>query len=182
VRLSRGVDAAVRDECERLAAKVNAAGLSPLGSELRWAAFDPDADHLVRLLDDRGVLRAVSWVTRQAICVSSCETPVAGIRGVMTDPDERRRGYGRAVMERSRELMVHSFADCEFALLFSTVMAVPFYEALGWRAIPGPLTCDQPGGPVDYTALFPTAPVMALPLRPSAVLPAGPVQAVGFPW
>ena len=54
---------------------------------------------------------------------------------------------------------MRSFADCEFAVLFSSVMAVPFYEDLGWRAIRGPVTCDQPGGSIDYTETLATGPV-----------------------
>ena len=180
-RLYRDVDAAARKELERLRVKVHSSGISRLGSDLRWADVNPDTEYLIRVVDGREVLRACSWATRQAIRVSSREIPVAGIRGVMTDPDQLRRGYGRAVMERAHELM-RSFPGCEVALLFSTVMAVPFYEALGWRAIPGPVTCDQPDGPINYTEALPTAPVMALPLRPSADLPSGPLEAVGFPW
>ena len=35
-------------------------------------------------------------------------------------------------MERAQALM-RSFGDCELAVLFSSVMAVSFYENLGWR-------------------------------------------------
>ena len=84
-------------------------------------------------------------------------------------------------MGRAHELM-RSFADCEFAVLFSSVMAAPFYEELGWRAIRGPVTCDQPSGPIDYTETLPTAPVMVLALRPTAELPDGPIDVRGLPW
>jgi hypothetical protein len=61
-------------------------------------------------------------------------------------------------------------------------MAVPFYESLGWRAIRESVTCDQPGGRIDYTAMLPTAPVMALALRQPAHLPVTPIHVCGFPW
>src|SRR5207248_4809680 len=109
------------------------------------------------------------------------EIRVAGIRGVVTDSDHRRRGYGRAVMERAQELM-RSFPDCDFALLFSSVMAVPFYEYLGWRPLPCRVTCDQPGGRIDYTEALPTAPVMVLALHELAELPPGAVHVLGLPW
>jgi hypothetical protein len=38
------------------------------------------------------------------------------------------------------------------------MMAVPFNESLGWRAIGGPVTCDQPGGRIVYTEALPTRP------------------------
>jgi len=180
VRPYRELEPKELDEWKQLVKKAHPPGEVRLGSGIRWADLDPETDYLIRLRDE-AELRACGWVTQRTVSVSGRETLVAGIRGVVTDPDRRRRGYGRAVMERAHELM-RSFADCEFALLFSSVMAVPFYEDLGWRAIRGPVTCDQPSGPIDYTETIPAAPVMALGLRPSADLPAGPVDVRGFPW
>jgi GNAT superfamily N-acetyltransferase len=168
------------EEWERLVRKAHPPGEVRMGSDIRWAVLDPDTDYLIRLWD-ADELRTCGWVTKRTVSVSGRETLVAGIRGVVTDPDQRRRGYGRAVMERAQELM-QSFADCELAVLFSSVMAVPFYEDLGWRTIGGPVTCDQPSGRIDYTEKLPTAPVMVLGLRPSANLPSGPVDVWGLPW
>jgi GNAT superfamily N-acetyltransferase len=179
-RLYREVDPEARREWERLVVKVHPPGEFRLGSELCWAEVNPDTDYLIRLWDD-GELRASGWATKQALRAGVREVVVAGIRGVLTDPDRRRRGYGRIVMEKAHEVM-QSFEDCELAFLFSSVMAVPFYEALGWRAIPGPVTCEQPGGTINYTQALPTAPVMALKLRPSARLPPGAVDTWGLPW
>lgn len=125
------------EEWKRLVKKAQPPGEVRLGSDLHWADLAPETDYLIQLWDE-DELRACVWVTQRAISISGRETLVAGIRGVVTDPEQRRRGYGRAVMERAHELM-RSFADCEFAVLFSSVMAVPFYEDLGWRAIRGPV-------------------------------------------
>jgi GNAT superfamily N-acetyltransferase len=168
------------EEWEGLVKKAHPPGETRLGSDLRWADLDPDTDYLIRLWDEEE-LCACAWVTQRTVSTSGGAARVAGIRGVVTDPDQRRRGYGRVVMERAQDVM-RSFADCDFALLFSSVMAVPFYESLGWRAIRGPVTCDQPGGRIDYTRTLPTAPVMVLALRPSADLPAGPIDVHGLPW
>ena len=167
-------------EWERLVRKAYPPGEVRLGSDLRWADLDAETDYLIRFREDGG-LRACAWTTKRTVTVSDRELRVAGIRGVVTDPDYRRRGYGRAVMERAHELM-RSFADCDVALLFSSVMAVSFYESLGWRTVDGPVTCDQPGGRIDYTDALPTAPVMALALRHAAGLPFGPIHVQGFPW
>jgi GNAT superfamily N-acetyltransferase len=168
------------EEWERLVKKAQPPDEARLGSDVRWADLNPETDYLIRLwVEDE--LRACVWVTQRTIRIAGRETLVAGIRGVVTDPDQRRRGYGRGVMGRAHELM-RSFADCEFAVLFSSVMAVPFYEDLGWRTIRGPVTCDQPGGAIDYTETLPTAPVMVLALRPSADFPSGPVDVRGLPW
>jgi aminoglycoside 2'-N-acetyltransferase I len=168
------------EEWKRLLKKAHPPGETRLGSDLHWAELDAKTDYLIRLWDE-GELQACAWVTRRTVSTSGRARRVAGIRGVVTHPDERRRGYGRAVMEQAQDLM-RSFADCDFALLFSSVMAVPFYENLGWRAIRGPVTCDQPSGRIDYTETLPTAPVMVLALRPSAYLPAGPIDVRGLPW
>lgn len=180
VRPYRDLEPEELDEWKRLVKKAHPPDEVRLGSDIRWADLDTETDYLVRLWED-SELRACAWVTQRTISVSGRATRVAGIRGVLTDPEQRRRGYGRAVMEQAQELM-GSFADCEFAVLFSSVTAVPFYEDLGWCAIRGPVTCDQPGGRIDYTETLPTAPVMVLGLRPSADLPAGPVDVWGFPW
>lgn len=167
-------------EWERLVRKAHPPGEVRLGSDLRWADLDAKTDYLIRCHEDAD-LRACAWATKRTVTVSDHELRVAGIRGVVTDPDYRRRGCGRAVMERAHELM-RSFADCEVALLFSSVMAVPFYESLGWRTVDGPVTCEQPGARIDYTEALPTAPVMALALRHAAGLPFGPIHVQGFPW
>lgn len=176
----RDLESQELDEWKQLVQKAHPPGEARLGSDLRWAELDPATDYLIRVRDE-GELRACAWVTRRTVSVSGGDVPVAGIRGVVTDPDQRRRGYGRAVMQRAHELM-QSFAECEFALLFSSVMAVPFYESLGWRAVRGPVTCDQPGGRIDYTETLPTAPVMVLGLRPSAEPPTGAITVRGLPW
>jgi aminoglycoside 2'-N-acetyltransferase I len=168
-------------EWERLAREVHPPGEVRLGSDLRWADLDEETDYLIRLRGGEE-LRACAWVTRRTVKVSGRQMRVAGIRGVATAPGYRRRGYGRAVMQRAHELMA-TFRDCDFALLFSSVMAVPFYESLGWEALRGAVTCDQPGGRINYTeTLPPTAPVMGFSLREQVDLPSEDVYVCGFPW
>jgi hypothetical protein len=84
-------------------------------------------------------------------------------------------------MEAAHEL-IDSFPDCAFALLFSSVTAVRFYRELGWRAIAGPVLCDQPGGRIDYTKRLPTAPVMVRTADESAFDPTPPIDIRGLPW
>lgn len=168
-------------EWKRLAKKTHATEEARLGSDLRWADLDQETDYLLRFRDD-GELRACAWVTRRTVITSNQEQRVGGIRGVATDPGFRRQGYGRAVMERAHELM-RSFPDCDFALLISSVMAVPFYESLGWKVVPGSVTCEQPDGRIVYTdTLPPDAPVMGLLLDEGATLPSSSIHVCGFPW
>jgi GNAT superfamily N-acetyltransferase len=160
VRPYRELQPDERGEWDRLVRKAHPPGEVRLGSDLRWADLDAETDYLIQFRED-DELRACAWVTRRTVTISDQEMCVAGIRGAITDPDYRRRGYGRAVMQRAHRLM-RSFPDCEFALLFSSVMAVPFYETLGWRMVRESVTCEQPSGRIDYTEALPTAPVMAL--------------------
>jgi GNAT superfamily N-acetyltransferase len=170
------------EEWKRLNRKAHPPEEVRLGSDLRWADLDEANDYLIRLHDDDEELRSCAWVTKKYVTVSDRRRRVAGIRGVVTDPDCRRRGYGRAVMACAHELM-ETFSDCDFAVLFSSVMAVPFYESLGWQPLRGTVTCEQPGGRINYTeTLPPTAPVMALALRDDVELPSGDVSVPSFPW
>ena len=113
------------EEWKRLAKKAHPPGEVRLGSDLRWAGLD-----------------------QRPTTSSDCGMKTSCVHA---RPAQRRRGYGRTVMEHAQELM-RSLANVEFALLFSSVMAVPFYETLGWRTIPGPVTCDQRPHPLHRGA------------------------------
>ena len=179
VRQFRDVEASEMDEWQRLWRRVHPPDEIRLGADLRWADLEP-TDYFIRLWDDDD-LRACAWVTRRTIAVAGQHTVAAGVRGVMTDPAYRRRGFGRLVMERAHEVM-RACPDCEFGLLFSSVMAVPFYEVLGWRTVRGPVRCEQPEGAIDYTRRLPTAPVMVLMKDPASQPPSGPIDVGGLPW
>jgi aminoglycoside 2'-N-acetyltransferase I len=181
VRPYRELEPGEIGEWERLVRRAHPPGEVRLGSDLRWAGLDAETDYLIRFRDN-AELRACAWVTRRTVVISNRERRVGGVRGVITDPDCRRQGYGRAVMQHADELM-RSFSDCEFALLFSSVMAVPFYKSLGWHVVPGTVTCEQPEGRIVYTdELPPEAPVMILLFNEEAVFPAGPIHVCGLPW
>ena len=109
VRPYRDLEPSELDEWKRLVKKAHPPGEVRLGSDMRWADLDPETDYLIRLWDE-DELRACGWVTQRTVTVSGRESRVAGIRGVVTDPDHRRRGFGRAVMERAQGLM-RSFAS-----------------------------------------------------------------------
>jgi aminoglycoside 2'-N-acetyltransferase I len=167
-------------EWEKLAAVVHPPGEKRLSAQLDWAPLESRTDYSIRLWSE-GELRACAWVTQRAVTVEGRPTKVAGIRGVMTHPAYRRFGYGRLVMERAHAL----FADLgvDFGLLFSSEMAVPFYESLGWRRVSNPVTCEQPGGPIRYQDHIPaSAPVMARMPSSAAQMPTGTIDLLGLPW
>jgi GNAT superfamily N-acetyltransferase len=166
-------------EWRRLQLRVYPPGEERPGANLQWARVEPK-DLIIRLWDD-GDLRACAWLSQRLIWMRDRQTAVAGVRGVMTHPEHRRRGYGQLVMREVHKLMA-TLPAAEFGLLFSSEMAVPFYEALGWRSINGPVTCEQDGGRIDYTALLPTAPVMVLMPDPALPPPDAAIDVVGQPW
>jgi alpha-ribazole phosphatase/probable phosphoglycerate mutase len=77
-----------------------------------------------------------------------------GLCGVQTDPDYRRRGFGRAAVQTATNLMFEQPA-VGLGLLLSSQMAVPLYERLGWRVFDGPVYCEQPAGNINYAELMP---------------------------
>ena len=73
----------------------------------------------------------------------------------------------------------------DLALLFSSVMAVPFYRGLGWEVISWARFCwEQPDiGAINYTEVIPEAPAMVLIPQPGAKLPGRELSTLcGLPW
>lgn len=139
-----------------------------------------DTDQIVRVWDE-DELRACAWVTWRTVTIDDRAVHVAGIRGVMTHPGQRRKGYGRAAMLHA-QASIDWRADTEMAILFSSEMGVPFYESLGWQPVRVPVYCEQPGGRIDFSQLKPDAPVMARLGASSAGLPARAIDVGGLPW
>lgn len=166
------------EEWRRLGDVVHPADKPRPASAIEWAPRE-DTDQIVRVWD-QDELCACAWVTWRTVLIDDREARVAGIRGVMTHPDHRRKGYGRAAMLHS-QAVIDSAADSELALLFSSVMGVPFYESLGWQPVRVPVYCEQPDGRIDFTQRKPDAPVMVR-LSASARPPAREVDIRGLPW
>ncbi|MDQ6673498.1 MAG: GNAT family N-acetyltransferase [Chloroflexota bacterium] len=150
-----------------------------LSARLSWAAIEPDVSWVLQVRVD-GRLVSYLWIIERTILIDGAPTRAAGIRGVMTHPDYRRHGFGRIAMQRAAEFTWHAVRP-DLALLLSSVMAVPFYQRLGWQTIHGPVLCAQPGGQVSYTEVIPEAPAMVL-VPPGGHLPHGVVDLCGLPW
>ena len=141
----------------------------------------PDADtrFVVRVWDE-GLLVSCLWITERTILVDGQPVRAAGIRGVRTDPSKRRRGYAGAAMRHAEDFIWRELCP-DLAMLHSSVMAVPFYESLGWRAIEGPVTCDQPSGKLEVSTALLQNPFMVI-VPTGQELPRGPVDLCGLPW
>lgn len=142
-------------------------------------APDDDLRYLVRGWED-GLLVSCHWLTERTILVQEQPARIAGIRGVATDPAHRRRGFGAAAMRCSADFIWQELRP-DFAMLLSSVMAVPFYQSLGWQIVEGPVWFDQPGGKLDLGVVLPDRPAMVL-LPEGARLPHGPFDLCGLPF
>jgi GNAT superfamily N-acetyltransferase len=116
----------------------------------------------VALVED-GVLLASAKRYDFAAPLGGRPVRVLGIGAVFTPPARRGKGYGRAIVEAMIEDAGARGVDC--ALLFSEIGA-PFYEAMGFTALPrevvtlevarkagAPATLVRAGEPADLPAL-----------------------------
>lgn len=179
VRASSELRGAGLHEWRRLGDLVHPPGRPRPATAIEWAPR-VDTDQIVRVWDE-GELRACAWVTWRAVTVDDRAAPATGVRGVMTHPGHRRRGYGRAAMLHAHALIDWA-ADNELTLLFSSVMGVPFYESLGWQRVGVPVDCEQPTGRIDFSRHAPDAPVMIRPARPDTPLPERAIDMRALPW
>jgi GNAT superfamily N-acetyltransferase len=149
-------------------------------------AGSDDVRYIVRVWEDgkdsgNDILVSCLYLDERDILIDGRPTRTVGIRGVRTDPTYRRRGFGTAAMQRAAAF-IWEHLHPELAMLHSSEMAVPFYRSLGWRAVDGPVTCEQPAGRVNLTEMLPANPIMVL-LRPTGgVMPQGPIDLCGLPW
>jgi aminoglycoside 2'-N-acetyltransferase I len=86
--------------------------------------------HALSRLDGRLVGHAGSG--RRFVGVGDGEVVVAGIGGVLTAPDVRGRGVGRALLGALQDAARGS-APADFGLLGCREDVVPFYESCGFR-------------------------------------------------
>jgi GNAT superfamily N-acetyltransferase len=93
-----------------------------------WVAQRGDDGHITA--SGGWSLRAPGYAGRER---AAAEAPVVPkIRSIFVDPDHARGGLGRAIMARAEaDIAAHGFGR---AGLVATLMGVPFYAALGYRA------------------------------------------------
>ncbi len=118
----------------------------------------------------------VSHVTliRRTVVAAGQPVDVAGVGYVGTLKEHRARGLASQTMRRAQGLMPGLAVD--FGLLVTGQRTAPFYERLGWSIVPGPVTFDQPSGPMNWDGVL-----MALPVR-RPDWPGGPVDLAGLLW
>jgi aminoglycoside 2'-N-acetyltransferase I len=101
---------------------------------------------------------------------------IAGIGGVATLSDHRRRGYASLALAAAEQtLRDHDAA--QFALLFCEPHNFEFYQSRGWHPFTGAVYAEQPGGRIRFDVMAP----FALDLKRRAPL-LGTLDLCGLPW
>ncbi len=125
--------------------------------------------------DQRVVAHA--GIIYRVIQVGQLRVPVAGIAGVMTLPDWRRRGYARALLANAT-----AFAALQlwapFALVICPKEESAFYQHLGWQIAEAPIFCEQPGGQVWLEREV----AVYLACQGDVEWPSGSIDLGGTPW
>ena len=102
---------------------------------------------------------------------------LAGLGGVKTHPDWRRRGLAARAVAR---IMDHARQQTEvpFAMLFCRPDRVAYYASLGWQVFEGEILMHQPGGAAAYLEAFRG---MTAPLNGEAPV-SGQIDICGLPF
>lgn len=101
---------------------------------------------------------------------------IGGIGGVMTLPSAQRRGFGRATMLATHEIIERT-PPCDFGLLFCEPENFDFYSGLGWSAFEGTVIAEQPGSTGPYNIMQPMVRKAA-----KAAPTKGIIDLCGLPW
>jgi GNAT superfamily N-acetyltransferase len=129
--------------------------------------------HVVIKVDGQWVSQ-VGIVERMAT-VNGRPVKLGGVGGVATLPEWRRRGLAQAALEKAAAF-IRDDLQVEFGLLICNQQMMPYYRKLGWQAVQGPLTFNQPQGQVTFTDV-----TMILPCTKKA-WPPGTIDLCGPPW
>jgi aminoglycoside 2'-N-acetyltransferase I len=137
--------------------------------DVTWA----HADRRVVVSDELGVRCHVGIFWRNGT-LDGRNVVLAGIGGVMTAENVRRKGYAGAAMRKAARLMQEEMVD--FGLLFCEPHNERFYGNLGWTLFGGEVWAEQPAGKVRFDMMH----ALCLPGR---MAPArGVIDLCGLPW
>lgn len=149
VRLARRDDA---EAIERIRVRGWQAGYRHVYSEAEvdrlevdWSRWEkrldrPPAGWAIFVAEGRG--RLLGFV---AVGPSRDEGGVGEIYAIYVDPDDWRRGTGRALIERAEERLAEDDAEVTLWVLEENPRARTFYEAAGWHADGGRQSVERLG-------------------------------------
>jgi aminoglycoside 2'-N-acetyltransferase I len=126
------------------AAEIAGWGRDPAGVGFLNLVWRPKEQHV--LVRAGGQLVSRAGLLKHPLSLSGRSRTVAGVGGVVTRPDSRRRGYARTALTRAHDTMCGDWS-VDFGLLFCLPVLESFYRRLGWWAV-DPVILDQPTGAV----------------------------------
>lgn len=127
------------------------------------------------LVQVRGEIVSQVAIFERIATVNGIPIRIAGVGGVATLPEWRRRGFASAALAGAAGF-ARDKIGAEFGLLICGPGLVPWYRKAGWREVSGPLIFDQPSGKVTFEDV-----VMILQLR-NLRWPEGVIDLCGLPW
>jgi aminoglycoside 2'-N-acetyltransferase I len=134
-----------------------------------------ETDYYVRAWDGDRWVSLVEIVDR-TITVGGAPVRVAGIGGVSTRPEMRRRGFSAAALREAARFFLDNL-NIPLGMLFCGESMIPFYQRLGWRLVRETFTYiwkrNEP--PISE-------PYFMVLEAPGAVWPPGPVDLNGPSW
>ncbi len=135
--------------------------------------FSPPRWHFLVCAD--GELVSHCGVLKRRITVGDREIEVAGFGGLVTVPDARGKGLGRAAFAEARRF-AEATLRCPFTLLLCRLELLPFFHALGSREVEAPIRIEQPAGPMEWPL------AAAYSCLTSSEWPPGTIDVNGLPW
>jgi len=121
--------------------------------------------------------RLVSQVilSSQDILIGSQSLSIAGVGGVGTHPDWRRRGFARRLLKAAED-WIRSEGCYDFGMLFCDPEMIPYYASCGYIQIYNPIFIIQRGQRVEFVDHQMVLPISGKPW------PEGVVDIPGRPW
>jgi len=136
---------------------------------LHWRPKDA---HFLLYVDGTAVSHV--GVLKHVVSVDGEPVIVGGVGGVVTVPEEQKRGHARELMQHATRLLKEWRVDA--GLLFCLKRIVPYYELQGWRVVEQPVLIKQPAGEI-------TSPLEVMVLTFGGRLwPDGKVKLNSLPW
>jgi GNAT superfamily N-acetyltransferase len=137
----------------------------------QWRAKN---DHFIFYRDDEP-LAHVGILDGIAIVAGDVSLTVAGIGGVITQQDHRRKGLARGLLGYVTRILSRENRS-DFAMLFCHDLLVPYYSKLGWSLLSDSVEVRQGDGYIKSPLN-----TMVLPLR-GLLWPGGPVVVHELPF
>ncbi len=124
---------------ERAFPQVGADGTDDSGIE--WTSA---GEYMVLVWQGEQVAAAAGIIPR-TILVDGASVYVGGIGSVLTLPQLRGQGLGKALVRGAYDYLCETLG-CDTGMLFCLDALVPFYASMGWQLLDRPLTYQQSDG------------------------------------